>query len=454
MLPWPGLSQGGAVHFSEMLLLYNVLSAIAVLLYSPRLFTKKGPEDRKVFVRERLGMSEYAETDIWVHAVSVGEVLACLPFLKQLKREFPDKKIVLTTTTYTGQKIAKERFPEADRIMYMPVDTLFCIKRVVNSLKPELFIAAETELWPELFHELKKAGSRIVILNGRISNSSYRGYRKISFIMKKVLADVDFLYMQTEEDAEKIIGIGAESSRVGVMGNFKFDIDFPEAGPPAWLKKINGRILLAASTHKGEDEILLDAFEEIKRRAQSTEQKTETEDSSFHPSGVKLIIAPRHPERFNEVADLIGKRGLHYIRRSEITQLSAATEKEQQTTFDVILLDTMGELPKVFSEVAIAFIGGSLVPLGGHNVMEPAYWSKPVIFGPHMDNFPIARDFLESNAALEVKDSKDIADAVTDLLDNHEKAEQLGQNAKAVVDRNTGAVEKALELVRGYIGTA
>jgi 3-deoxy-D-manno-octulosonic-acid transferase len=391
-----------------MLLLYNFLSTIAVLLYIPRLFTKKGPEDRKVFIRERLGMSDYSETDIWVHAVSVGEVLASQPFIKKLKKEFPSKRIVLTTTTYTGQKIAQERFPEVDRVMYMPVDTHLCIRRVVNSLRPELFISAETELWPALFHELKQARSRIVILNGRISNASYKGYRRISFIMRKVLANVDFLYMQSEEDAKKIIDIGADSVRVGVMGNFKFDIEIDSNAIPGWQNNIRGNIILAASTHKGEDEIILDAYAAVKQIAERNKNLT--------ASDLKLIIAPRHPERFDEVAGIFEKRGLEYMRRSALDSVKSTNDIP-----DIILLDSMGELSGLFSIAAIAFIGGSLVPTGGHNILEPAYYSKPIIFGPHMDNFPIAGDFLASSAALEVKDSNDIANAVIELLSDNEQ---------------------------------
>ena len=414
-----------------MLLLYNLLSAIAIVLYSPWIFFKKGPEDRATFIKERYGLAEYEKTDIWMHAVSVGEVLASLPFLKALKKEFPSKKIVLSTTTYTGQKIARDRFPEADRIMYTPVDAMFCTRRVASLLKPEIFITVETELWPALFQALNNLDSRIVILNGRISNASYQGYRKIIFFMKKLLSIVDYFYMQDDGGAERIINLGADRNKVGIMGNFKFDMEFDHSTSLNWLYPANSDILLAASTHKGEEEIILDAYTIIK--------KTFAE--------LKLVLAPRHPERFDEVAELIGKKGYSYIRRSEIIQ---GTDNR---TPDIILLDSVGELPAVFADITITFVGGSLVPIGGHNIFEPAYWSKPIIFGPHMDNFPVAADFLDSNAAIEVKSSKNISDTVIDLLNNNDKAVQMGKNAKKIVDKNTGAVKKAIELVRSYIGT-
>ena len=420
-----------------MLLLYNLLSAIAVLLYSPWIFFKKGPEDKTTFIKERYGLAEYEKTDIWMHAVSVGEILASLPFLKALKKEFPSKKIVLSTTTYTGQKIARDRFPEADRIMYTPVDAIFCTRRVASLLKPEIFITVETELWPALFQALKNIDSRIVILNGRISNASYQGYKKIILFMKKLLPKVDYFYMQDDGGAERIINLGADRNKVGIMGNFKFDMEFDHSTSLNWLYPANNDILLAASTHKGEEEIILDAYMIIK--------KTFTE--------LKLVLAPRHPERFDEVAELISKKGYSYVRRSKIIQDTEIRGQRSVSAPDIILLDSVGELPSVFANITITFVGGSLVPIGGHNIFEPAYWSKPIIFGPHMDNFPAAAEFLDSNAALEVASSKNISDTVIDLLNNTDKADQLGKNAKKIVDKNTGAVKKAIDLVRSYIGT-
>ena len=423
-----------------MRLLYNLVSITGLVFYLPLLLLKKGPEKRSAFIKERLGIGDYHKTDIWVHAVSVGETLASLPFLKKLKKDFPGKKITLTTTTYTGQKIAREKFPEADRIMYMPLDTVVCVKRVVNLLRPAIFITVETELWPALFQALKKTGSRIIILNGRISNESFRGYRKIKFIMKDILSNVDFFYMQEKIYADRIIHLGADRHKVGIMGNFKFDINFEGSPPLNWLNNIRGKILLAASTHKGEEEIILDAYDSVRNK--------------FHD--IKLVLAPRHPERFSEVEDILDNRRFKYVRRTEIKLIQNTKHGTRNTDFidfDIILLDTLGELSGVFSKAAIAFIGGSLVPAGGHNILEPAYWSRPVICGPHMDNFPITGEFLKMSAALEVKDSKDMAEAVIALLEDNEKASDMGQNARAIVDKNRGAVKKAMDIIRGCIGT-
>ena len=418
-----------------MLHLYNVLSAIAVVLYSPWILFKKGPEDKSTFIRERFGMARYKKTDMWIHAVSVGEVIACLPFLKALKKEYPDKKITMSTTTYTGQGIARKNFPEADRIMYIPVDTGFCVRRVVRAMRPELFVTVETELWPVLTSTLKKSGCTIIVLNGRISEKSFQGYKKIGFFMKEMLTYIDYLYMQSDGDADRITLLGAEREKVGVMGNFKFDIALENAAPLAWLDHIEGKIFLAASTHEGEDEIILDAFSLIKKKYEK----------------VRLIIAPRHPERFNNVAEMIDNRGLTYVRRSHI---KGSEVSGQWLEADVILLDSMGELSRVFSKVSVAFTGGSLVPVGGHNILEPAYWSRPVIFGPYMNNFPISKEFLEKSAAIQVTNADNISETVVDILLSEEKAAGLGKNAKAIVEKNTGAVNKALQLVRRLIGTA
>ncbi|MBI5408898.1 MAG: 3-deoxy-D-manno-octulosonic acid transferase [Nitrospirae bacterium] len=444
------------------MLLYNLLSVPAFLIYLPFLLLKRGPESRLAFLRERLGVSSCKKTDIWVHAVSVGEVIACMPFLKMLKKEFPEKRIVLSTTTYTGQKVARERFPEADRIMYIPLDIWFCVRRAAASLNPRIFITIETELWPALFYALKRKGCRIIILNGRISNRSFKGYKRLSSFMKKVLACVDFLYMQGKSDAERIRSIGADKFKVGVMGNFKFDISFDGSGHPDWLEDVKGRILLAASTHKGEEEIILNAYESIRQD---------------YPD-LKLILAPRHPERFSEVEELIRKRGLGYIKRSMMQNTEYRTQSTDEISpnpsfskrgtinppfekggqggilADIILLDTIGELSRVFSKADVAFVGGSLVPVGGHNILEPAYWARPIIFGPHMENFPFAEDFLNSSAAVQVGDANEIITTVKDLLKDNDKAARMGQNAKAILENNSGAVKKAIELVRGFIGTA
>jgi 3-deoxy-D-manno-octulosonic-acid transferase len=420
-----------------MFQIYNILSFIALVIYFPLLLFKKGPENKSVFLRERLGLSGYTNADLWFHAVSVGEVKASMRFLQALKKEYPDIKIVLSTITYTGQKIARESFSGAERVMYMPWDTGLCISRAVRNIRPKLFITVETELWPALFRILDKYGTYIVVLNGRLSGRSFKGYKRIRFFMKEVLSRVNYFYMQGRGDVERIIALGAESEKVGFMGNFKYDISLDDHTERAlWADTLKGRILVAGSTHKGEDEIVLEAFELIRRNI----------------GDLKLILAPRHPERFGDVEKILKGRKLSFIRRSQIPPDKSRGQVCGEDP-DIILLDTVGELSQAYSKADVVFVGGSLMQYGGHNILEPSYWGKPVVFGPFMDNFPMASEFLKDGAAVEVKTAKDMAIKIEDILKNTRKAEQLGQKAKALLEANRGALERALNLVRRTFGT-
>jgi 3-deoxy-D-manno-octulosonic-acid transferase len=410
-----------------MLLLYNLLSTMALLFYLPVLVMKGRSGNGLRYIKERLGMDSYQKADIWVHSVSLGETMAILPFLKRLKAEFPDRRIVLSTTTHTGQRLAMEGFQGADRIMYMPWDSWACMKRVIDLISPDLFITVETELWPVLFNSLKKRGSRIILLNGRISERSFKGYMRIRPFMKRVLANVDHIYMQTPLDARRILALGADDARVRVMGNLKFDIQIDGRETPGWIQALRKRILLAGSTHRGEDELILDAYQVIRRRFDD----------------VSLILAPRHPERFDDVEGMLRGRGFNYIRRTAIEKGDLHTGR----LYDILLLDTIGELSWLFSIATIAFVGGSLLPYGGHNILEPAYWGKPIIFGPHMDNFPFARDFLDGSAAIMVRDAKDLAGVVIELLEEPERAEGMGRRARAMIEKHRGATDRALRLI-------
>jgi 3-deoxy-D-manno-octulosonic-acid transferase len=421
-----------------MFLVYNIFSFIALIFYLPRLLLKKGPENRSAYIGERLGMSDYESVDIWVHAVSVGEVVAALPFLKALKKNLPDLKVLLSTTTYTGQKVASDKFTGADRLMYMPWDTGVCVKRAVRALRPGIFIAVETELWPALFYELKKAGTEIVVLNGRLSYKSFRGYMRIRPFIKRVLSLVRYFYMQSKSDVDRIVMIGAEPEKVVLMGNFKFDAEFKTTGDDAgWLRMFKGRLMVAGSTHRGEEEMVIDAYEKIRELI----------------NDLNLVLAPRHPERFTEVEEILRQKNLKFCRRSEIKD-GISTDLFKRDLPCIILLDTIGELSQVYAKADVAFVGGSLQPFGGHNILEPAYWGKPVVFGPFMDNFPISSDFLRKDAAVEVKGTDDMASSVMDILNNREKARSMGEKARTIVRENKGAVEKALKLVEDLLGTA
>ncbi len=408
--------------------LYNILSILSLLLYLPLLFFKKGPDTRGAFVRERLGISDYSDTDFWIHSVSVGEVNAAIPLLRAIRREYPKKRILLSTITYTGQHLAREKFPEADRIMYMPWDAGFIVKRVLKSLRPQVFITIETELWPNLLMALRERESRVFLMNGRISASSFRGYALVRFFFKKVFASFERLCMQDETSAERIISLGAPSRKVTVTGNFKFDMNLSNQ-LPAWSQSLKGTVITAGSTHRGEEAILLRAYREIR--------------DAFHD--ITLVLAPRHPERFSEVEELLGKEGISFVRRSAMVKKGVSSLNNQ---IDVVLLDTIGELPGVYARSAITFIGGSLDPGGGQNILEAAYWSRPILMGPHTDNFPITSEFIERGAAFVVKDSAEILKAVTDLLNHREKAREMGRRAREIAEMNVGSVQRAMRILK------
>jgi 3-deoxy-D-manno-octulosonic-acid transferase len=414
----------------SMFFLYDILSTAALIGYMPVLLTKKGPDSRMTFVKERLGKSHYPRAHIWLHAVSMGEVLAALPLLKALHRQYPDKKILITTITYTGQRVAREKFPEASRIMYFPWDASYILKPVVRAVKPEMYITIETELWPNIFKTLKSQGAQVLMMNGRISPSSFKGYSRLRFFIKKVLSLIDFICMQDETSKERILALGADSQKVTVTGNFKFDIHLPEKTLP-WTQGLKGPVLTAGSTHRGEDIIIARAFKEIKKRI---------------PHAI-LVVAPRHPERFDEVESELTGEGLKCLRRTKISDSAPPLPD----SLDAIIVDTIGELSALYASSTVSFVGGSLVPVGGHNIMEPAYWSKPIVVGPHMHNFPIASDFLQQKAAIEVRDAGELAQTVIDLIQDKEKAQEMAEKARSLVDRNIGAVERAMKVIESAL---
>ena len=298
-----------------MYLLYSLIYIIAIIFLLPFEYFKRPKDLRKRWLKEKFGFidSEFIFSKsphppfskggqggiIWVHAVSVGEVMAALPLLKSLKERYPTRSIILSTITDTGQKVARERLPEGTKIVYLPFDITLILKAVLKKVKPEILIVIETELWPNMFRVFKEGGIPIILLNGRISENSFKGYKKISFFMKNVLSHVDFFGMQDEEYAERIRNLGVESNRVTNLGNFKFDTR-PPSQIPEWTEKIKGPVITAGSTHEGEEELITSVYLKLKK--------------DF--TDLNLIIAPRHPERFKVVEDMLSSKGISFIKRS------------------------------------------------------------------------------------------------------------------------------------------
>jgi len=383
---------------------------------------------RKYFptLANRLGFLKIPQLKrtIWVHAVSVGEVRAVEKLLERLRQQFPSTPIVVSTTTPAGQQLAQVRSDIVDHTFYFPLDLPWCVKRVIDRVDPEMVIIAETEIWPNFLRACRAHHARVVMINGRISDRSFSRYRVARRWLRRVFEDYTVIGMQSEVDRQRIEAIGADPRKVTVLGNLKYDavassrkMDIALAAflrdwEPLWI---------AASTMPGEEEMVLDAFKELQK----------------DHSNLKLLIAPRHPARFNVVAEIIEKKGFDVVRRTHLAGSG-----------NVFLLDTIGELAAVFQYAAAVFVGGSLVPTGGHNVLEPARHGKPIVFGPHMENFrDIARLFLQAKAAIQIPNSNELAPAISNILANPGYAAGLGRNALAVIQQNTGATERVLQVL-------
>lgn len=415
-----------------MFLIYSILYFIAlVVLFFPQ-YLKRPAALRGRWLKEKWGLISFpsAARPIWVHAVSVGEVTASVLLLKKIRAAYPDIPIILSTITDTGQQVASEKAPSGTRVVYLPFDLSFVLRRVITRINPRVLIIMETELWPNLFKVCAERGVPVLLLNGRISEKSAGGYRRISFFMKEVLRDVSICGMQSKVDAERLLGMGAEASRIRVLGNFKFDMDMPDT-LLQWTAGLHGPVIVAGSTHAGEEEIILSAWQG---------------NLDKYPD-LTLILAPRHPERFAEVAELLSARGVPFVRRSEL----GSGGKDGAVGDGVILLDSIGELSVVYRLADIAIIGKSFRGVGGQNPLEPAYWGKAIICGPHMENFPFIGDFYRAGAAFEVQEAG-LPKKIRELLVSPEKAKTAGRAAKELYEKSSGAVDRAMEVIREVLG--
>jgi 3-deoxy-D-manno-octulosonic-acid transferase len=382
-----------------------------------------------------------ADESIWIHAVSVGEALTARALIPDLRERYPDLKIFLSTTTMTGHQIARERLSDVDAVFFFPFDLPPFVSRTLRLVRPKLFIMMETEIWPNLLRACKNAGVKTMMVNGRISARSYPRYRLARGFFRGVLADVDRFCMQSDESARRIIDMGAEAQRVTVTGSLKFEsLESPAASAGRGASRVlryfripaSRPVLLAASTMKGEEAAALSAFAAVRRS---------------HPTAL-LIIAPRRPERFDEVVALARNEGLRILRR---TELAVDTEPAA----DVVILDSIGELAHVFHVATVAFVGGSLVDHGGHNILEPAVHGKAIVFGPHMQNFTeIAAAFLQRQAAVQVQSAAELAEVWTRLVGDAVERGRLGSAARALVEANRGAKPKTLEAVAALLPPA
>ena len=423
-------------------LIYSLLLALGLLLSSPWWIVqairhgkyRAGLRERLGYIPKRLKLTAN-ERRIWVHAVSVGEVLAISSLLGTLRTSFPEHRVMLSTTTLTGQTLARQRFGE-ENVFYFPIDVGWCVRRWMRAVRPELVVLAETEFWPNFLRRAKTSEARVAVVNARISDRSLPGYLRFRGWLRGILRNVDAFAAQSSEDARRLVEIGAEPSRVMVVGNLKFEVTSPtEPEFVRWLREEvtrehPGPIVVAGSTVEGEEPFVLDAFNRVVTKFPQT----------------LLVLAPRHKERFDSVAGLVEQRGMLSLRRSAWNGVHSG-----KLAGGIVLLDSIGELASMYALADVAFVGGSLVPRGGHNILEAAQFGTPVITGPYTENFrDIMRAFIDEDAVV-VAETDQFASELLELLNDDAKRRSIGERGLKVVRANAGATGRTLELLRDLI---
>ena len=439
-----------------MYFLYSVFATTVLLLLAPYFLVRgllRGKNLRNL--PERLGLRfppELARPDarsqggIWLHAVSVGEVLAALPLARSLQERFPQRRLVISTTTETGQALARERMKFADAVFYFPLDLPGAMRRTLRAVRPGLIVVVETEIWPNFLRAARQCGAPVAYVNGRISDRSFRHFRWAPpSIRRRVFEDASLYLMQSEEDARRVVALGAPRERVLAPGNLKYDLS-PAGGNEfvTWLESEiersgRGPLLIAGSVAAGEEQAVLEALALVAEK---------------WPESL-LLLAPRRPERFEEASKIIEQAGWRVIRRSALSLDGACAgvlKEAPGRRRGVLLLDTLGELAAVYQLADGVFVGGSLVPAGGHNPLEPAAFGKAPVLGPSMENFrDIAAEFLRAGAAVQVRSGAELGAAWITLLGNNGRRAEMGRAARALVERHRGATAATVERLAGLL---
>ncbi len=427
-----------------MILLFNTLMLFVLLIAFPVILPLVlTSEKRRKTVLQRMGFGQFpkqkskkrgsteTKQPVWVHALSVGETFSSIELVKTLRKKFNQRKIYFSVSTATGFDEAKKRLaPETDHIFFYPYDLVFVVKKIIRRVSPSLFVLVESDLWPTFLLELKKRNVPSVLVNARLSSESFAGYKKFSMIMMPVLNTFEKICVQSEEQGRRFMQIGVKPDKICVTGNLKFDQKRETVSPAnrvsmkrALAISENSKVFLAGSTHPGEEKMLLESFKLLK---------------SEFPELV-MIIAPRNPERADEICGMVMGSGL-----------TAAKMGLQETCApEVIVVNTMGILGRLYAIADIAFVGGSLVNFGGHNPLEPAIFAKPILFGVYMSDFPeISQMLLRAKGAVQVKNPEDLYHRVRDLLTDPAKGEIIGNHAFEVFQANQGAVEKTAAVIK------
>jgi 3-deoxy-D-manno-octulosonic-acid transferase len=416
-----------------MYLIYSALLAAAMLLTLPYWVLQRlrhgkygaGLGERLGRIPQRL-VAQPAKPTIWIHAVSVGEVLAISGLATELAKQFSQHRIVVSTTTDTGQKLARSRFGE-ENVFYFPLDFAFAIRPYLRLLQPKLVLIAETEFWPNFLRLAHASGARIAVVNARISDRSRPGYRRFRRLLTRVLRHVDLFLAQTGEDARRLAEIVAAPELVLTTGNLKFDVPAPAAPPIiASLRAVFQQaqaspVIVCGSTVEGEEPLLLQAFINI---------------LASHPRAV-MVLAPRHPERFGEVTELLNQLGIRFWRRS--------LWGGDPILGGVLLIDTIGELAALYALADVAFVGGSLVPRGGHNIIEPALHGVPIVVGNHTENFRDIVSLFQSRDAVRVVGLAELPLVLMDLISNPDERAELGSRAAETIRTQLGATQRTMQ---------
>ncbi|HKR11418.1 MAG TPA: 3-deoxy-D-manno-octulosonic acid transferase [Pyrinomonadaceae bacterium] len=428
-----------------MYLAYSLLLSLGLLFLIPYFLFKALAHGKYVEgLRQRLGSLPPIgkRPVIWLHCVSVGETQAARPLVDRLKHAFPHHALVVSTITRTGQTLANDVFAaHAESVFYFPFDWRWTARRALRAINPDAVLIMETELWPNFLRECEAREIPVALVNGRISRQSFKRYSLIKFFLRRVLRSLDVAVMQSDVDAGRLRELGMAAERIHTAGNLKFDakdISAPSQQTFEIQKRFGLRddvpLILAASTHAPEEKIILDSFKQLGQPA-------------------RLMLAPRHPERFQEVASLIRESGLSWARRTD-----APSDGDENAR--VILLDTIGELPATYALATVVFVGGSIVDRGGHNVLEPASASAPVVTGAHTHNFHAIVDLLnEANAIVQLppvegQDAvRELAHAFRDLLSDQEQRAGLAMRAKQMIETNQGAAERTIKLIAPLLAT-
>ena len=420
---------------------YTVALGAALLAAAPSALYRRVTRQVPLRLRERLGYAppRNGRACGWIHAVSVGESITAAPIVEGLRRLAPDLPLVMTTVTETGARIVAERFAGAVTHRFFPLDLPGAVRRSVDAIDPAFVVCMETELWPNVLGLLGRRGVPVMIANGRVSDRSFPRYRAVRAFLRPILGHVSVFAMQSDEDARRIVELGAPPARVFVTGNLKHEAPLDDDGTTErWRQRLGlgpETAWIAGSTHRGEEEIVLAAHGRLLERV----------------PGARLVLAPRHPERVPELVELIRRRGLPVMRRSELREPG---RPGGMPTGDgtLIVIDTVGELASIYSVGVAAFVGGSLVPAGGHNVLEPALRGKPVLFGPHTENFRESAALLgASGGGLLVRDDAELASALTRLFTDRDACAALGAAARRAAASREGAVRRTLELIERFL---